>query len=219
MKKLLFLLIFLFQFCSYENPYTARIKYDYITIDQIGNFWIYKNQEGNEKYVEVKENTTNLEKDFREVIILEENYIETYWYKGEGFLSRYRDIEINFNGNLYQVEHRWQNYIEIPLVKGNSWIDEWTDTLLFFNEPLYRTDNLQGYIECFETIEIEAGKFKNCYRIKFHVFEKIISTVIGDSISEKTYWEWYAPDIGLIKSTYDNETWELINYGKKEEGE
>lgn len=219
MKKLLFLVILLFQFCSYENPFTARIKSDYIPIDKSGNFWIYKNTDGSVKYLEVKENETNIEKDNKEVIILEVNYEETYWYKGEGYVSRYRDIEINFNGELFPVENRWQNYIEIPLVKGNSWQDIWEDTLIFFNQPLYRIDKITGSVEGVEIVETEAGTFKNCYRIKFYTFEKISSVIIGDSISEDTYYEWYAPDIGLVKSTEDNENWVLTDYGNKEEGD
>ncbi|TES90758.1 MAG: hypothetical protein E3J87_09335 [Candidatus Cloacimonadota bacterium] len=216
MRRLLIFIILLFQFCSYENPYIARIKGDYFPIDKMGNFWKFRNKNDSEKYLEVKGTKVI---DGREAVILEENYEETYWYKGEGFLSRFRDIEINFNGELFHVEKRWQHYIEVPIVKGNFWADFWEDTLSFYNQPLYKTDNLSGIVEGFETIKIEAGTFKNCYRIKFHLVEEISSIITGDSISEKTYYEWYAPDVGLVKSTEDDENWELIDYGNKEEGE
>lgn len=216
MKRLLFLAILLFQFCSYENPYIARIKGDYFPITQTGNFWIYRNKDGSDKYLETK---GSIIKDGKEAIIIEKNYEETYWYKGEGYVSRYRDIEINFNGQLFTVESRWQNYVEIPIIKGNSWKDTWEDTLIFYNLPLYRTDKLNGRVEGFETVETQAGTFENCYRIRFQTSEKINSEITGDSLVEKTYYEWYAPDVGLVKSTEDNENWELIDYGNKGEGD
>jgi len=219
MKRLLLFVVLLLQFCSYENPYTARMKANYFPIDKTGNFWIYKNELGNEKYIEAKENMNNISKDGREVIILEENYNETYWYKGDNFISRYRDIEISFNGQPVIVESRWQNYIEIPPIKGNSWNDTWKDTILFLNKPLYRTDNLEGSVLNYETLRTDAGEFKNCYRIKLTIFEKIESEVIGDSLVQKIYFEWYAPDVGLVKSTEDNENWELVTYGSIEDGD
>ena len=216
MKKLFLLIVFLFQFCSYENPFTARIIGDYTNIDTIGNYWLYRSNNDLKKYVEVKKDTTL---DGKNATILEVNYQKTYWHTGSGYISRYRDIEINFNGQLFQVENRWQNYIEIPIVNGNSWTDYWQDTLSFFNEPLYRTDKLSATVEGFETVKTEAGSFKNSYRIHFQIYEQVNSQITGDLIIEKTYYEWYAPDVGLVKSTEDGDDWELIDYGNKGEGD
>ncbi len=219
MRRFLLLLVLLLQSCSYENPYIARIRSNYFPIDKTGSFWIYRNENGSEKYIEVKENPNNLTKDGKEVIILEENYNEAYWYKDNGYISRYREIQVDFNGQLTAVESRWQNYIEIPLVKGNSWNDSWNDTLVLLNEPLYRTDNLNATVQTFETLNTEAGEFKNCYKIKFTVLEEIRSEIIGDSLFQETYYEWYAPGVGLVKSAKSNEIWELIDYGNIEKGD
>jgi hypothetical protein len=218
MKRLLFLTVILLQFCTYENPYIARIKEEYVPLDEVGNYWIYTDRDGIEKYVEVVENTTNIEFDSREAIILEENYSESYWFKGDSYISRYRIVEVNFNGELYPVEQRWQNYLELPFVKGNVWEDTWSDTLLFFNEILTRTNNLKAEVENYEHIETEAGEFKNCYRIRFHTEEAIYSSIVGDTTVERTYWEWYAPGVGLVKSSDGYEIWQLTHYGKNDDG-
>jgi len=216
MKKLLLLIIFLFQYCSYENPYTIRLKADYFPLDKQGNFWIYKNKDGIEKYLQATGTET---KDGKEAFVVTENYEKTYWYKGEGFLKYYKNLELNFNGELVTLEARWQNYIEIPLIKRNSWCDEWQDTLMLFNEPLYINDKLNGTVENIETVTTEAGTFNNCYRITFHIIEEINSAIIGDSIIDKSYSEWYAPNIGLVKSTLDGDNWQLTKYGNDGAGE
>jgi hypothetical protein len=219
MKRLLLLFVFLLQFCSYDNPFTARIDSDYIPITETGNYWLFKNSMGGENYVEVVENSANLTIDGREVIIIEENYAEHYWYIGEGFLCRYREVEINFGGELYPVESRWQSYIEIPLVLGNEWQDLWQDTIVVLNQPLYRVDELNGKVTALEDISTEAGSFSNCYRILFQLREEIHWSIIGDSILEKSFSEWYAPGIGMIKSNEDEQNWELSEYGNKGEGD
>lgn len=215
MKKLLLLLLFLLQSCSHHNPFTARISKDHIPINEIGRYWIYENNDGIQKYVEVKE-TTNL--DGKEAILIQENYQETYWYKGDDYISRHLNIEINYNGELFPVEHRWQNYIEIPILKGNNWENTWIDTVFIYDKHLIRTSELKGKVEYYETIETEAGIFDNCYRIKISTIVRNISYIPVDSLISKTYYEWYAPDIGLIKTTEDNKGWTLIEYGLKEEG-
>lgn len=219
MKRFLLFAVLLLQFCSYENPFTARTKGEYLPLEETGNYWLYKSTLGGEKYVEVLENSNNLSLHGREVLIVSENYIQYYWYKGEGFLSRYRDIEVNFGGELYPIESRWQAYIEIPLVLGNQWEDFWEDTVIVFNQPLYRVDELRARVLAIEDISTEAGDFGNCYKIRFEIKEEIHSTIIGDSVSEQTFFEWYAPDIGLVKSTADDQQWELSEYGNKGEGD
>ena len=215
MKKLFLFSILILVSCSYENPFTARINCDYFPIDDTGNFWLYEGIEGEQKYIEVKQ---TVQKDGREAIVIEENWQETYWYKGEGYISRYMNVDINFNGEIFLVEKRWQPYIEIPIVEGNSWSDIWMDTLQFHNQPLYRFNSLRGYVEGFVTVKLSSGTFKNVYRIRFESCEEINSTIIGDLLIEETYREWYAPDIGMIKSKHDDENWELSSYGKVEDG-
>ncbi len=218
MKRILLFLVLLLQFCSYENPFTARTKADYIPIMEAGNYWLYKSNMAAEKYVEVIDNTSNLTLDGKEVLIIAENYAEYYWYKGEGFLSRYREIEVNFGGELHLVESRWQAYVEIPLVLGNEWQDVWEDTVTVFNQPLHRVDNLHAKVLAIEDVSTEAGDFSNCYKIRFELREEIHSSIIGDSVMEKTIFEWYAPNIGLVKWIIGNQNWQLIEYGNKGEG-
>jgi hypothetical protein len=219
MKRILLVAVLLLQFCSYENPFTTRTKGDYIPITEAGNYWLYKGSEGAEKYVEVLESPSSLVLDGREVVIISENYTQYFWYKGEGFVSRYLEVDVNFGGELYPVESRWQAYIEIPLVLGNEWQDLWEDTLTIFNEPLLRVDELRAKVVAIEDVFTEAGDFSNCYKIGFELREEIHSSIIGDSVIEHTFFEWYAPDIGLVRSTSDNQHWELSEYGNKGEGD
>lgn len=219
MKRFMLIGVLLLQFCSYENPFITRTKADYIPYTETGNFWIYRSNLGVEKFVEVLDNTANLTLDGREVLILAENYAESYWHKDEGFLSRYRDVEVNFGGELYPVETRWQAYIQIPLVLGNEWHDTWQDTVTVLNEPLLRIDELQARVVAIEEVSTEAGNFSNCYKIRFEIREEIHSSIIGDSISQVTLYEWYAPDIGLVKSSQGTQRWELSAYGNEGEGD
>jgi hypothetical protein len=214
-KKFIILSLLIIQSCSYHNPFTVRISKDHIPINEIGRYWIYKNNNGIQKYVEVKK-TTNW--DGKEAILIEENYQESYWYKGNGYVSRHRNIEINYNGELFPVEYRWQNYIEIPILQGNNWENSWMDTTFIYDKPLIRTSELKGKVECYETMETEAGIFENCYRIKISTVVENLSSLPVDSIISKTYYEWYAPDVGLVKTTEDNKGWTLIKYGLKEAG-
>ena len=219
MKQIIALAILLCLLFSCDNPFTARITNDFIPIDITGNFWIYKNNNDSEKYLEVKENTNNLIFDGREAIIVEENYAETYWFKGEGFVSRHKQVQINFNGQLFTIEERWQHYIEIPMVVGNSWEDAWRDTIDFLNEPLYYVSILQGSVVAIEAIDTQAGEFDNCYKLHFNRIEEIRSSILGDSVSETCHFEWYAPGVGLVQSTQDDQDWKLIDYGNNEEGD
>ncbi len=219
MKRVLLLLFLMLQFSSCENPFAVRTKADFIPITEVGNYWLYRSNLGSEKYVEVVENSDNLTIDQREVLIVSENYLPYYWYKGEGFLSRYRDIEINFGGELYPIETRWQDYVEIPLVLGNEWQDLWQDTVVVMNQPLYRVDELRGAVVAIEDISTEVGDFEHCYKIRFNLTEEIHADFIGDSIIERTFFEWYAPDVGMVRSVQGNQHWELSEYGNTGEGD
>jgi hypothetical protein len=77
-----------------------------------------------------------------------------------------------------------KRYLPNPLVAGQTW--EWTG-----KDPTQTEFHEKHRVVGLENITVPAGKFRAM---------KVISEITGGNISQ-TKTSWYAPDVGLVKST------------------
>lgn len=81
-------------------------------------------------------------------------------------------------------------YLSFPLTVGKSWT----------KKGLYAAGDWIKTVVAKETVSVSAGTFNNCFKV----------SGTRESHPEEGNWEWFAPNVGLIKNCTYNTTTETI---------
>ena len=94
------------------------------------------------------------------------------------------------------VNPGWLVGSELQLVEIRTFARQ--DRIRNFTFPVQLTTSISAHNEI---IEVRADRFDNCLRVD-GVGQRIVPTDQGDGIAEVfvTHTDWYAPDVGLVKS-------------------
>lgn len=180
---------------------------NYIPIEVEGNRWEFESGDGARLLLLSSGETIKGERD---CFLIERNYSPEYWYKDSHQLARYEMEYYDFGGERVVLSSQWMRYLELPLIRGNSWGDTFDVEKSVFGEKVRRRILSQGKIEAIESAEVEAGRFQQCYRVRVErIRETYVNSTLLESDTTLTY-EWYAPDIGLVKFDQNGNVYSLI---------
>ncbi len=194
--------------CS-RNPLVYRTGANYLPIENAGSKWIFETEDGRILTMETGGKTT---KDDRDCYIIENNYRTEYWYKTTGELSKYVTHTIQYGGEDFLLTERWMKHLELPLILGNCWEDSFEIEKTILGEKIRRTLKSRGEIEEIEDLVVPAGRFMECYKVKTEIIIADSSEFFPSFSDTSIVYEWYGPNIGIVKKIEDGETQNLIEF-------
>ena len=212
--RFFFFFFFILSCQSEKNSYfplNANISWTYLVeiIPEIESKMVYKKINGTLK--EIKVETSQDENPKKLFPILRENNSIYYYSKSINGILR-EGVQYSQGSNIsFEKEKRF--VLRYPLEVGRGWMSSDKTFLILRRYPYFdykaTTDfKLNNVVKSLnETVKVPAGKFKGCLKIEANGE----TTFIGDSeigtinIKVKTT-EWYAPNVGLVKSLRIEET-------------
>ena len=195
--------------CGFHDPVAYRQMADYFPIEAQGNWWLYTSPDGKELYLEVVGDSVVLNRGCK---VLERDYKEEYWWRGEGQVAKYIRATVEINAQDIVIEERWRPHLEFPLVLGNSWEDEFRKETYALGDTILREVDIEGKVVSREPLSLPAGDFEQCYRVEICLTELTKSRILGDSFEKRIIKEWYGGDVGLLRVESGGEVWELESY-------
>lgn len=180
---------------------------DYFPLEIRGNSWEFENGEGTR--VSLVSFGSAIKGD-RECYLIERNYSPEYWYEDSKELSRYQVEYYDFGGERIVLASQWMRHLELPLLRANSWEDTLHVAEFVSGEKVERRIVSCGKIEAIESVEVPTGQFNQCYRIRL---ERLRETLVNSFLIESDtilIYEWYAPNIGLVKFSQNGDVYKLI---------
>ncbi|HID92961.1 MAG TPA: hypothetical protein EYP60_02585 [bacterium (Candidatus Stahlbacteria)] len=190
-----------------ESPLIFRIGANYIPIENIGNYWVYVSQVDTIR-VEVKQKEVV---ESRECYLLERNAQPEYWWKGEGKLDEFHSEVISVGGNEFLLGNFWIPHLKLPLFIGNKWEDEFMQQTILYGDTITLIIQVEGGVESIE----EIGTFDNCYKVQYTKIIKRESKAFGNVNDTTISYEWYAPNVGIVKRIVNGREENLIRYKVK----
>ena len=142
--------------------------------------------------------------------IQRENNSIYFYTKSKNGISR---IGVQFSGNKNIIFEKNKRFvIKYPLKKGSSWNSMSKTYLTLRRYPYFDYKAITDFeisnqiISTNEIVKVPAGEFKNCIQIKGLGETNFVDREIGSIKIKILTNEWYAPNIGLIKSVRVEET-------------
>jgi hypothetical protein len=132
------------------------------------------------------------------------NYFEI---RDDGILLTGREKTINLNTTNVDEQ---QYIFKYPLQEGTRWNEETVSKVLIKTGPPQKTEfhirakvELDAVIESMsDTVSVPAGRFKNCMRVSFNGKSFVnAGNYVGGTVVTIKETNWYAPGVGLVKST------------------
>lgn len=183
-----------------------RISADYFPAEVEGNSWEFESTEGMTVLLVSFGKAT---KGQRECVLIERNYAPEYWYENSAELARYEIEHYDFQGQRIEF-NRWLRYLELPLLVGNSWSDTLDAVEVVSGERVERRVVSYGKAEAIETVKVQAGTFRECYKVSLvRERETFVNFALRECDTIRTC-EWYAPDVGLVKFVENGEEYSLV---------
>jgi len=180
---------------------------DYFPFETEGNSWEFESEDGASLLLLSSGEAIRGE---RECFIIERNFSPEYWYRSSCELARYEVEDYDFGGETVVLVNRWVRHLELPLVEKNSWSDTLEVVKSVLGETVERRVVSYGKVEGIESVDVEAGRFHQCYRVRLErLRETRVESVLLESDTTLSY-EWYAPDIGLAKFHENGVTYNLV---------
>jgi hypothetical protein len=180
---------------------------DYFPFETEGNSWEFESEEGSELLLL---SSGEAIKGDRECFIVERNFSPEYWYRDSGELARYEVEDYDFGGETIIFVNRWTRCLELPLIEKNWWSDTLEVVKNVLGETVERKVVSSGRVEGVETVDVEAGRFHQCYKVRL---DRLRETRVNSELlqSDTTLSiEWYAPDIGLVKFQRNGAMYNLV---------
>ncbi len=202
----LFIILSLVFFCC-ENPVIYRMSANYFPLETKGNSWEFESESGATLLLLSSGETIE---GGRECFLIERNYFPEHWYKDSKELAKYEVEYYDFGGERITLASQWIRYLELPLIEGNSWNDTLEAVKNVFGERVQRTVVSYGKVEGIELVEVQAGRFSQCYKIGVKRFrETYVNSTLLESDTTLKY-EWYAPDVGLVRFDENGDVYSLV---------
>ncbi len=209
----LFISLLLIIGCSEQNN-------DYFPLDKIKT-WNYtvKIQPDVDDAVIYKKTNQSLGK--KKIFLNNENYEVYPFLKEDGTIMYYQSSDdgiyrngIKFNKDIdFKIIEKNRMVLPYPIRIGKKWEVDSKTFLILKRYPYYdyrATTNFKLNYEILSTKEViqtPLGKFKNCLKIRGTGKTSFIGdSEIGSIIIEVLSEEWYAKDIGLIKTVRTEKT-------------
>ncbi|MBF91977.1 MAG: hypothetical protein CMP34_04125 [Rickettsiales bacterium] len=209
----LFISLLLIIGCSEQNN-------DYFPLDKIKT-WNYtvKIQPDVDDAVIYKKTNQSLGK--KKIFLNNENYEVYPFLKEDGTIMYYQSSDdgiyrngIKFNKDIdFKIIKKNRMVLPYPIRIGKKWEVDSKTFLILKRYPYYdyrATTNFKLNYEILSTKEViqtPLGKFKNCLKIRGTGKTSFIGdSEIGSIIIEVLSEEWYAKDIGLIKTVRTEKT-------------
>lgn len=180
---------------------------DYFPLETQGNSWEFENEDGARLLLFSFGNTIKGE---RECCLIERNYSPEYWYEDSKELAKYEMEYYDFGGERIVFTSQWMRWLELPLIEGNSWRDTLDVGEIVLGEKVQRKIVSDANVEGIELVEVQAGRFHQCYKIRI---KRLRDTWVNSTLLESDttlLYEWYAPDIGLVKFNKNGDVYNLI---------
>ncbi len=205
MRNLFIILSLVFFGC--DNPLIHRMSADYFPMETAGNRWEFESEDGVKLLLL---SSGEAMKGDRDCFLVERNYSPEYWYEDSRELAKYEIEYHGFGGERIVLTGRWVRYLELPLVLGNSWSDSVDVQKTVSGEDVQRKVMSRGEVEAIEFVDVQAGRFDHCYKVKMTKSrETLVDSILLESDTTLTY-EWYAPDVGLVKFSENGTVYNLI---------
>jgi hypothetical protein len=177
-----------------RKPKPAKPDTDYFPL-RAGDSWTYRNSESGGYSLKVLSDEPQQGGTVRYVVELRsEVIIQNVFSKAAGWVLLHSESYPEHEG-LKATHEPPKQYLPSPPVVGQKW--EWTG-----KDPTQMERHEKNRVVGFENITVPAGKFRAL---------KVTSEIAGGAIP-MTKTSWYAPDVGLVKSTTEGGQ---IKYGSE----
>lgn len=209
MKKsyFFFIILTLTISCNNSDWLLYRAGSDYFPL-KIGNWWQYS-QYGQIEQVEVKAETVVYG---TECIHLLRNYADEFWKKTDNEIRKLYIRTVNIGGTDFEIEKNWLLQYRLPLVLGAQWAEIFTDTVLVMGDTFRIFHTVRRMVSEICDVNVLAGTFQQCYRLDYLEQVKINDSLVEDYAG----YEWYAPQVGLVKKVINNRETLLMDYSVKQ---
>jgi hypothetical protein len=177
-----------------RKPKPAKPDADYFPL-RVGDSWTYRNTESGGYTFKVLSEEPQGAGDVRYVVeFRSEVIIQNVFSKAAGWVLFHAESYPEHEGLKATYEPPKQ-YLPNPLVPGKKW--EWSG-----NDPTQMERHEKNRVVGFENVTVAAGKFRAMK----------VTSEITSGASPMTKTSWYAPGVGLVKSTTEGGQ---IKYGSE----
>jgi hypothetical protein len=143
----------------------------------------------------------------RACVVVLRDYAPEFWTKGQNEVRRYVDLTVSRAGTDYTLEERYALVYALPFVLGATWYESFRDTVVLAGiDTVLVRDSIFGRVAAIEDVQTPAGTIIQCYRIETHRDVEATDTTSTDLT------EWFAPDVGLVKSQSGTDEKVLIDF-------
>jgi len=186
-----------------ENSFSTRMTADYFPL-KTGNNWVYDVKGENNYQIETE--VTGIEVTQGDSLFLVDVGGETqYFQRKSGIANRVRELFTNHDGDQVSFGIIYEPYLLLPPIEGENWEREFNFSSVHMGDSLEKVFFVSVDSVISTSITLNSENYENVYRIR--------RTIIEDGISLIQY-EWFAPNIGLIKKEIpaDSVVWELTSF-------
>ena len=204
-KLKIFLIIFAITIvlsCNNSDWILYRAGNDYFPL-QKGYWWQYESN-GVYETVEVKGDTVAYG---RPCIHLLRDFDDEFWIKDNDEIRKLEFRTKNYDGTEYPIQQAWLLQYRLPFILGNYWTESFTDTVLVLGDTYRINQTITRKITDITDLSVVAGMFIQTYKVEY--YETI---TINDSIEYYSGYEWFAPNVGLVKKIINNVEKILVDY-------
>lgn len=195
----IFLIVILFTSCK-QSPLCFRTGADYFPL-QINNSATYSTLPSNNT-IKVAITGTNTIYG-KESFVLERNGKQEYWWKSKEQVERLYFYTINIFGREDTLAIWWLPWLKLPLSIDNSWAYSFNTSKVVLGDTIKITLNTTANI---------TERNGDEYQIEINFVEEKLSKMFGSDTTNVTYYEWYKPNLGLIKKVYGDTTETLVEF-------
>ena len=135
------------------------------------------------------------------------NYGDEYWIKNDGEVKKLELRTINVGGTENTIEQTWLLQYRLPFILGSYWTETFSDTVVVLGDTYRISQTVSRSVKEINDISVNVGMFIQTYKIEY--FETI---TINDSIEQHQGYEWFAPNVGLVKKIINGITTQLAAY-------
>ncbi|MDI6840838.1 MAG: hypothetical protein QMD71_08355 [bacterium] len=167
------------------------------------NTWVYLHTSYSDKDTITLKVIKNEVIGTRECWLLERNGYPEYWWKDENRVDKFYLQTIFVNGEEDTIASFWLTWLELPFVLGNLWSYMFKEQSYIIGDTIKVDVQVKG-----EVLDLDG----NDYKVRVELIEHQESMEFGTSCDTITCYEWYRPNIGVIKRVIDGVEEKLISY-------
>ncbi len=191
--------------CNNNDWILYRAGNDYFPLKN--GYWLQYETNGIFETVEVKGDTVAYD---RACVHLLRNFADEYWVKDNSDIKKLEIRTVNYNGTEYIIQKEWLLQYRLPFVLGSFWSEAFTDTVVVLGDTYHIKQTITRWVVEITDLTVPAGTFLQTYKIEYYeIF------ILNDSVENYSGYEWFAPNVGLIKKIINNTETHLINYSVK----